>query len=95
MAITHILFPVDFSQSSIAMSPYVKGAASLFGASVSLIHVFNPSSHSGLELYLRPPADIAHDHLEIARDRLASLLKVEFPSSHIQEFSKPGSLRDR
>jgi universal stress protein A len=90
MRIKHILFPVDFSRSSIAMSPYVKRAASLFGASVSLIHVFNPTSQSGWELYLRPPAEIASDHLEIARDRLASFLQADFPSTQYPRILKAG-----
>jgi len=77
--ITNILFPVNFSQSCIAMAPYVKRAASIFGARVSLIHVFDPASHSGLELYMRTRAEIADEHLEIARTRLDSFLHAEFP----------------
>jgi hypothetical protein len=53
--ITNILFPVDFSSSCIAMAFYVKRAAALSGAGVSLIHVFEPASYSGFELYLRRP----------------------------------------
>jgi hypothetical protein len=33
--ITNILFPVDFSASCVAMAPYVKREATLFGAKVS------------------------------------------------------------
>ena len=79
--ITNILFPVNFSSSCIAMTPYVKKAAALFGARVSLIHVFEPGSHSGFELYVRRPAEIAEEHLEIARNRLHSFLQAEFPVS--------------
>jgi nucleotide-binding universal stress UspA family protein len=79
--ITNILFPVNFSSSCIAMTPYVKKAAALFGARVSLIHVFDPGSHSGFELYVRRPAEIAEEHLEIARNRLHSFLQAEFPVS--------------
>jgi hypothetical protein len=50
--ITNILFPVDFSASSVAMASYVKRAATLFGAKVSLMYVFDPASHNGFELYL-------------------------------------------
>jgi len=46
--IANILFPVDFSPSSFAMAPYVKRAATLSGAKVSLIHVFDPASYNGL-----------------------------------------------
>jgi hypothetical protein len=34
--ITNILFPVDFSSSCVAMAAYVKRAATLLGAKVSL-----------------------------------------------------------
>jgi hypothetical protein len=46
------------------MTPYVKKAAALLGTRVSLIHVFDPGSHSGFELYIRRPAEIAEEHLE-------------------------------
>lgn len=77
--ITNILFPVDFSPSCVAMSAYVKRVAAIFRARVSLIHVFNPSSYSGLELYVRPPAEIAEEHREIACDKLNSFLAADFP----------------
>ncbi len=77
--IKNILFPVDFSQSCVAMGAYVKRTAALLGASVSLIHVFDPNGHSGLELSVRTLAEIADEHLEIARDRLDSFLQAEFP----------------
>jgi universal stress protein family protein len=41
--ITNILFPVDFSASCVAMASYVKRAATLFGAKVSLMYVFDPA----------------------------------------------------
>jgi nucleotide-binding universal stress UspA family protein len=79
--IKNILFPVNFSSSCIAMTPYVKKAAALFGARVSLIHVFDPGSHSGFELYVRGSVEIAEEHQEIARKRLNSFLQAEFPVS--------------
>jgi nucleotide-binding universal stress UspA family protein len=79
--IANILFPVNFSPSCVAMAAYVKRAASIFGARVSLIHVFNPASYSGLELYVRPPTEIAEEHREIARSRLDSFLRSDFPAS--------------
>src|ERR1700739_1547228 len=79
--ITNILFPVNFSPSCDAMTPYVKKAAALLGARVSLIHVFDPGSHSGFELYVRMPAEIAEERQEIARNSLNSFLQVEFPVS--------------
>ena len=80
--ITNILFPVDFSASCVAMAPYVKRAATLFGAKVSLMYVFDPASHNGFELYLmRGAGEIAEEHQTIARDRLNSFLQAEFPLS--------------
>jgi len=79
--ITNILFPVDFSASCIAMAVYVKRAATLFGAKVSLVHVFDPSSYNGFELYVRRVPEIAEEHEEIARNRLDSFLRAEFPAS--------------
>jgi nucleotide-binding universal stress UspA family protein len=80
--ITNILFPVDFSASCIAMAPYVKRAATLFGAKVSLMYAFDPASHNGFELYLlRRAEEIAEEHQTIGRDRLNSFLEEEFPIS--------------
>jgi len=80
--ITNILFPVDFSPSCIAMPPYVKRAATFYGAArVSLIHVFDPASYNGFELYIRRSEEIAEEHREIARNRLNSFLEDEFPTS--------------
>src|SRR6266446_9814072 len=60
--ITNILFPVDFSASCVAMASYVKRAATLFGANVSLMYVFDPASHNGFELYLiRGSEEIAEE----------------------------------
>ena len=77
--VANILFPADFSPSCIAMGAYVKRVASLFGAQTSLIHVFDPTSYNGFELYLRRPGEIAEEHQEIARERLESFLQDEFP----------------
>src|SRR5580658_5126593 len=77
--IKNILFPVDFSTSCIAMAPYVKRAATLYGASVSLLHVFDPNSYTGTEVYVRGPVEIAEEHQQIARKRLDEFLHVEFP----------------
>jgi nucleotide-binding universal stress UspA family protein len=80
--ITNILFPVDFSPSCTAMAAYVKRSATLYGAKVSLIHVFDPASYNGFELYLvRRIGKIAEEHHEIARSRLNSFLEDEFPIS--------------
>lgn len=79
--ITNILFPVDFSPSSIAMGPYVKRAAALLDARVSLIYVFNPFSNNGLEQFVRAPGEIAEEHEAIGRKKLHTFLAKEFPAA--------------
>jgi nucleotide-binding universal stress UspA family protein len=79
MLITNILYPVAFSPSCVAMAPYVQRAAAMFGARVSLLHVVDPASHSGFEMYSRTPFEISEEHLEIGRERLAAFLPAEFP----------------
>lgn len=79
--ITNILFPVDFSPSSVAMAAYVKRAAAILQAKVSLVHVYNPASYDGFELALRRTQEIAEDHEEVARQRLDSFLTNEFSIS--------------
>ena len=75
----NILFPVDFSPSCIAMAAYVKRAAAIFGARVTLLHVFDLYSHDALQLYVRPLSEVAEEQQNLARDKLDSFLKVEFP----------------
>jgi nucleotide-binding universal stress UspA family protein len=93
--VTNILFPVDFSDSSVAMAPYVKRAASLFGARVSLIHVFDPTSYNAFELYVRKPADIAEEHQNIGRDKLHAFLPDDFPSSECRRILAAGDAATR
>jgi len=89
-AITNILFPVDFSPSCIAMAPYVKRAATLFGARISLIHVFDPASYNGFELYLRNAPEIAEEHQETAKERLHAFCTEEFPASECKRILTQG-----
>jgi hypothetical protein len=79
--IESILYPVDFSPSCIAMAAYVKRAAALLGARVSMVHVVDPSGYNGLELYVRPVGEILEEHLGIGRERLDSFLTAEFPAA--------------
>lgn len=79
--ISNILFPVDFSPSCVGMAPYVKRAAKIFGAGVSLIHVFDPASYNGFELYVTAPQETAEQHRRIGRERLDAFLQAEFPAS--------------
>jgi nucleotide-binding universal stress UspA family protein len=77
--IANILYPVDFSPSCVAMAAYVKRAAALLGARVSLIHVVDPTGYNGLQLYVRPLSEVSEEYLEISRERLDSFLTAEFP----------------
>ena len=77
--ITSILYPVDFSLSCIAMAAYVKRAAALLGARVSLVHVVDPTGYNGMQLYVRPISEVLEEQLEIGRQRLDSFLAAEFP----------------
>jgi len=53
-AIQNILFPVDFSPSCVAMAPFVQRAAIIFGARVTLMHVFDLYRHDAVQLCVRP-----------------------------------------
>lgn len=77
--IEKILYPVDFSASCIAMAPYVKRAAAVLGAKVSLVHVVNLAGYSGFELYVRPISEVSEEHRKIGRERLDLFLAAEFP----------------
>jgi nucleotide-binding universal stress UspA family protein len=77
--IANILYPVDFSPSCIAMAAYVKRAAALLGARVSLVHVVDPAGYNGMQLYIRPLSEVSEEYLDIGRERLDSFLTTEFP----------------
>jgi len=69
-----ILFPVDFSASCIAMAAYVRRAAEIFRANVTVVHVCDLVSHNGFELYARRTDEIAEDHWNLARNKLEHFL---------------------
>src|SRR6266481_9287958 len=77
--IQNILFPVDFSPSCVAMAPFVKRAGPIFGARVTLVHVFDVYRHDAVQLYVRPLSEVAEEQKNLARDKLGSFLKSEFP----------------
>ncbi len=77
--IEKVLFPVDFSSACINMAAYVKKAADMFGAEVSLLHVVELESQNGFELYVRASRDIAEDHRAAAHRRMTVFLSGEFP----------------
>jgi nucleotide-binding universal stress UspA family protein len=77
--IQNILFPVDFSLSCIAMAAYVKRASAIFGAKVTLVHVFDLYNHDAFQLYVRPLSEVAEEQQGLAQGKLDSFLKIEFP----------------
>lgn len=88
-----ILFPVDFSRSCVAMAAFVKRAAELFGASITLLHAIDPSSLGALEtfeLLARPPSEVAEEHRTIRTEKLNSFLTDDFPRSSQSRVALPG-----
>jgi nucleotide-binding universal stress UspA family protein len=77
--IQKILFPVDFSPSCVAMAAYVKRAAAIFGAKVTLLHICDPYIHDAVQLYVRPLSEVAEEQQKLAREKLDSFPQSEFP----------------
>jgi len=79
--IQNILFPVDFSASCVAMAPFVKRAAAIASAKVTLLYVLEPfaSPAAGFELLARPQSEVEKDRECVARAKLDSYLLAEFP----------------
>jgi nucleotide-binding universal stress UspA family protein len=93
--IQKILFPVDFSLACAAMAPYVKRAADMFGSRVTLVYVFDLTSHNGFELYVRPAQEIAEEHERIARDKLDSFLTTDFPLTSCSRVLRSGEAAEQ
>ena len=51
----------------------------MFGAKVTLVHVFDLYSHDAFQLYVRPLSEVAEEQQNLAREKLDSFLKSEFP----------------
>jgi nucleotide-binding universal stress UspA family protein len=93
--IEEILFPVDFSQFSAAIAPFVQRAATIFQSRVSLLYVCDLTSHNGFELYLRPLQEIAEEHWNIARRKLDSFLESDFPVSSCPRILRSGNTAEQ
>ena len=92
--IQNILFPVDFSPACVAMAPFVRKAASIFSAEVTLLRVVDTFS-SGFELYVRPLRDVEQDHEQVALEKLDSFLESEFPASETTRLVVDGDAATR
>ena len=75
MTIRKILFAVDFSPSCDAIAPFVKRAAVITSAKVTLLCVLEPSA-SGFELLTRPLPDAEEDLEKVASAKLESYLSA-------------------
>lgn len=93
--IEKILFPVDFSQACIAISSFVKRAATIFQARVSLLYVCDLLSHNGFELYLRSLQEIAQEHWDVAQQKLDSFLESDFPVSSCPRILRSGDAAEQ
>lgn len=93
--IEKILFPVDFSQSCIAISPFVKRAATIFESRVSMLYVCDLASHNGFELYVRSLQEIAQEHWNVARQELDSFLESDFPVSSCPRMLRSGDTAEQ
>ena len=52
----------------------------MFQSQVTLVHICDPQSHNGFEMYVRcSPQEIAEEHAAVARRNLDSFLTSEFP----------------
>ena len=92
--IRKILFPVDFSASCVAMAAYVKRAATIFGAEMTLAHVCDLSSHNGFELYVRTANEISQEHWDLARRQLDVFLSSDFPAANCPRMLLAGEVAD-
>jgi len=72
------------------MAPFVRRAATLFGSSVTLLHVCDLMSHDGFELSVSSPQEIAENHLCVAQDELESFLAAEFPQAMCRRILRSG-----
>lgn len=84
MMYRHILFPVDFSEQSKAVAPFVLSMARRFHASVTVMHIVEPS----LLLYsgTMPPMVVTVDYEGAKSDAartLASFVSEELPKTDV------------
>jgi len=72
------------------MAAYVRRAAAMFGARVTMVHVCDLASHNGFELYARRSDEIAEDRWNLARKELELFLTSAFPASTCQRLLLAG-----
>ena len=92
--IQKILFPVDFSPSCEAIAPFVRRAAAMYSAKVTLLYVLEPSA-SGFELLTRPAPDALEDYKAVGCAKLTEYLSAEFPMPECSRLLVVGEAADR
>jgi nucleotide-binding universal stress UspA family protein len=87
----HILFPVDFSERSKAVCPYVKSFAAHFHAKVTLLHVVQlPLVFPDGSIYSSYPLMIDFEALRQIRDALKERLKDYFDGPEVERVVEQG-----
>jgi universal stress protein A len=70
MAVRQILVPIDFSAPSRAALTYAVALAERLGATLEVLHVWEPPRYVGPEAVAFVPADVAHPDWEEVRQRV-------------------------
>lgn len=92
--IQKILFPVDLSPPCGAMAPFVKRAAAMFSAKVTLLYVLEPSA-SGFDLLTRPAPAVQEDQKTVACAKLTAYLSSELPLDEFPRLLVVGDAAER
>jgi nucleotide-binding universal stress UspA family protein len=94
LPIKHILFPMDFSERSLAAAPFVEAMAKRFGSKVTMLSVVQPVTYIGMAepgaAYYIEPAELKAD----LQKRLDSTLVREFaavPVTRVTELGDPAT----
>ena len=88
MKIEHILYPVDFSQNSLALTSEVEWLAEHYKARVTLLHVFQvPTAWHGSPLMLTSETYTAHVKAE--KEQL-KCIRLALPKSQIRRIFEDG-----
>jgi len=72
------------------MAAYVRRAAEMFGAQVTMVHACDLMSNNGFELVARNIWEVAEDHRTVAEARLKSFLRSDFPSAAFPRILRTG-----
>ena len=88
LPLKHILFPIDFSERSLAAAPFVEALAKRYGARVTLFSTVQPISYPGME---DPSFFIDLDSLRgDLETRLAATLTASFQGLSVQRVAEVG-----